>query len=152
MILAAGIVYSQIMPERPAVNICTGFQAHQRIPDYTNCMQFFRCDERGIPLLQSCNVGFSFDVVHEECRLDNTVTCFKCPENQHFVDLPVDRNCLQFVRCFAGRGSQRTCSHGLLFDPEHQQCNFEPRVTCGCPVREISSRPMFMQSRENCAK
>lgn len=80
---------------RRPVNICTGFEANQRIPDYTDCEQFYECDNLGTPTRYSCSTGFRFDVVSELCINAGLVTCFTCPANQYFVDLPMDRNCNQ---------------------------------------------------------
>lgn len=78
--------------------------------------------------------------------------CFRCPAGQVFIDVPVDNNCIQFVRCFANVARQQTCSDGLLFDPVQRQCNFDRDVNCACPTLDIPGFPVMIRDPRNCAK
>lgn len=151
-VTAAGTVYGQdTSVVRAPVNICTGFGINQYIPDYSDCTRFFHCDETGTPRHETCINGWHFDLLNG-CVTSNTATCFKCPENEYFIDLPIENNCRQFVRCFAGEARQQTCTDGLLFDSARQQCNFQEHVSCSCSMRDIPGRPLFYRDPENCAK
>lgn len=136
---------------RPETTICTGHSINERLQDVGDCTRFFQCNE-GQLVTTSCSQGWYFNPKTSNCEFAATEHCFQCPTDKYFIDLPFDGNCIQFVRCFAGRAVQHTCTHGLLFNGELQTCNFEHRVNCPCPLTDIPTNPLFIRDRESCSK
>lgn len=132
-------------------NLCSGFRNGDTFADITDCSQFYEC-EWGNPTLNQCPPNTLFNDSTRKCGPASEAQCFSCPKNAYFIEMPVDYNCMQFIRCFANQPSQHACAYGLLFDPIHRTCNFEENVTCACPVIDIPNRPLFIRDRDNCAK
>lgn len=135
-------------------NICTGYGLSDNVQDVTNCSQYFVCTQVGatddiVPILENCGDQY-FNPITSACDAPQNVECFSCPSEPYYIDLPVDYNCIQFVRCFAGVPEQRTCAAGLLFDPAHASCNFEKDVDCACPTHDNPLRPYFVRDRFDC--
>lgn len=118
-----------------------------------NCQEFIEC-RSGQATINRCAPGQLYNHISEQCELSNQrlqQQCFACPKNSSFIDLPVDFQPHQFVRCFRGRAEQRVCSEDLLFDPTTRTCNFEKRVVSSCPSVDRPNRPVFIRDRDNCA-
>lgn len=143
-------IVSGIVAQRVVTNICTGVEEGRSIPDYSDCSAFFQCNA-GQPTRMTCLTG-NFNRVEERCSLSSQTTCFQCPVGPNFIDVPVDNNCIQFVRCFGNAPRQQTCGDGLLFDPVHGQCNIEREVSCECPTIDIPSRPVMFRDPRNCSR
>lgn len=131
-------------------NQCTGHREGERIRDVSNCQNFFTC-LNGTPVLSKCSFPLYFNHITRECVQSDKATCFKCPANEAFIDLPYDNNCQQFIRCFNGYATQLTCVNGTLFDPEQRSCNIAEYVECACPKMDDPNNPTFIRSRDNCA-
>lgn len=122
-LMIAAAVHAQNTP-----NICTGLAINTSVRDVANCARYFEC-VNGIPMARECLFGTLFDPLAQECTYRH-VECFQCPHEHYFVDLAVERQCMQFVRCFAGSAVQRTCANGLWFDRDRGQCNVAQNFVC----------------------
>lgn len=150
LLLFGSCIASVIIAQSFETNICTGVEEGRSIPDYSDCSSFFRCNG-GHPTRSTCPSSLQFNRIEERCMLFSQNTCFRCPTGQAFSDVPVDNNCIQFVRCFGNVARQQTCSDGLLFDPVLRQCNFERDVYCDCPTLDIPGWPVMIRDPSNCA-
>lgn len=139
-----------------ATNICKGQQPGDKIRNFTDCTKYSTCtlNSAGVlmPIESTCTGSQNFNWITGLCAYAYDVKCFTCPTDSYFIDMPVDYNCIQFVRCFAKHPIQHTCAPGLYFDPEHKTCNFERNVVCACPVHDIPARPLFIRDRFNCSR
>lgn len=133
------------------INVCTGYDSWAYIPDVTDCAQYFICMPYGpgvnLPERHHCG-NQAFNPITLTCDDPENVKCFSCPSNQNNINLAVDNNCFQFVRCVAGVPEQITCEDNLVFDPVHETCNFEDEVGCVCAT---PSQPHFIRNRFDCS-
>lgn len=136
-------------PPRNVTSICTGMRVGTNIQNVNDCGAFFACSSTG-PVAGRCSTGYEFNSTLGNCARAPSPDCFACPKEPYFIDLPVDYQCLQFVRCFAGHAHQHTCSDGLLFDPKLKQCNRRSEVECPCPTSDIPARPLFVRDWNKC--
>lgn len=131
--------------------ICTNQPDGTRIRDVANCNQYFIC-QRGEPSRPSiCPFPQFFNPLTSLCADRSLVTCFSCP-NDTFIDMPADRQCNQFIRCFKKVPRQMVCAKGLLFDPVLKACNKAPVVDCACASIDNPAVPEFWPDRNNCSK
>lgn len=131
-------------------NICDNHRKYDRIRDYSDCSKYFECIE-GTPINRSCERGNKFDPNLRVCSPDQ-FECFECPADAFFVDLPVDYECAQFVRCIDGIATHHVCGSGLLFDPILKKCNKRKDVVCLCPDVDLPGHPLFVRDWTDCAK
>lgn len=131
-------------------NICKKHQNHDRIQDYSDCTKYFECLD-GEPKPHTCRKLEQFDPILRECT-SKPIECFKCPSDTFFVDLPVDHECSQFIRCINGKPTHHICDTDLLFDPIRRQCNIRTEVVCPCPAIDIPGIPLFVRDWNNCGR
>lgn len=129
VVLIVGLIDS--FTHTVSANICNRHQNHDRIPDYTDCTKYFECLD-GQHKHRACRKLEKFDTVLRKCSSE-PVECFKCPSNPIWVDLPIDLECSQFIRCMNGKPTHHLCESDLLFDPIRRQCNNKKDVVCPCP-------------------
>lgn len=146
-------ISNQSAPSHYETNICTGHPSNRLLPDFGDCSAYYHCQEDGLPMHGKCAGTQRWSPKRYACVPPEMMTdCFQCPRDQVFVDLPVDFECLQFVRCFANLAEQHTCSEGLLFDPVKKQCNFRHLVRCGCPSQDDLKNPYYIRQSKTCDK
>lgn len=131
-------------------NICTKHQNLDRIQDVSDCTKYFECVDMQ-PVERKCEIGKQFDHQLRICTTE-PVDCFQCPSEPFYVDLPVDHECAQFIRCIYGKPTHLICESELLFDPIRQQCNKKNQVICNCPSIDIPGIPYFVRDWNDCAK
>lgn len=150
-IIGIGVVVQSTVTIKQESNLCSGYRNGDRFRNLRDCSKYYEC-LHGQPILNTCWSTLRFSDRTRNCEPASEVQCFECPKDEYFIEMPVDYNCMQFIRCFANHASQHSCEYGLLFDPVHRTCNFERNVTCSCPITDIPSRPLFIRDRSDCAK
>lgn len=134
-------------------NICTNQPDGTLIRNVQKCNEFFNCT-LGEPRRLVCSFPFVFNPFTRKCVDQQQVTCFKCPiasATNGFIDVPMDYQCGEFIRCFDNVPTHSVCADGLLFDPENRQCNFAKNVVCACPAVDNPDNPQIDRDRSNCA-
>ena len=126
-----------------------------------NCVNFFRCDDRGVLIEGSCPDGFKFNPFNSICDHPENVLCDNnggsitttskppTPETTTIPTEPADPQCVgipagQFVasteacdlyyHCNAnGVATQGQCPAGFYFTTQFQGCDW-PHLVLDCPV------------------
>lgn len=100
---------------------------------------------------KSCELGNKFHPNLRVCSPDE-FECFKCPTDEFLIDLPVDCECLHFVRCIDGIASHNVCGTGPLFDAKLRKCNDKKEVLCPCPIIDFRGFPLLVRDWIDCSK
>lgn len=131
-------------------NICYQRPEHDRMQVVSDVSKYIEC-VYGQPIEKSCENGKTFNATSRSCKRE-TIVGFECPSDSFFVDLPVDYECSQFIRCLNGKATQHTCDSDLLFDPILRQCNNKKSVICACPTIDIDENYLFVRDWSDCSK
>lgn len=139
-------------------NLCANRQVGSFVRDVRDCRDYFSCNEKRQAIPGRCPAPFLFDEVNQKCNFATLVTCFNCPRDQAFVNIPVANTCNEYIRCVHNQPEHRVCPSDLLFDRELRQCNVPDAVDCAqepvpeCPATSDPANPIFFRDPEDCGR
>lgn len=139
-------------------NVCSNRQVGTFVRDVQECRGYFACTEDGGAKHGLCPSPYLFDEENQKCNFATLVTCFACPADQAFINLPVPGTCNEYVRCVHKQPEHRICPSDLSFDSSIGQCNLPTEVSCTeqavpvCPANADPARPIFFRDEEDCSK
>jgi len=130
--------------------------------DPDHCSMYWQCDE-GCSSHLLCQKDYLYDDLHKWCNFPKDVSCgdrdcdgrpckpnpppinFTCPADNGLF--PDDHNCIKYYQCYEGVPEEKICqvkdNKQLLYDPDHQWCDWPDRVKCG-------GRPVCDKDDKNC--
>nr|XP_053655919.1 uncharacterized protein LOC128704800 [Cherax quadricarinatus] len=116
---------------------CTGKQPGDKVPDPTNCRQFYFCDGSNEPssVPFSCEDGYVFNDTEGECVVGNTCSnkgcssCFySCDDAVDIASVADHYDCSIYYEC-PGNVEQQ-CASGKYFDGS--SCQSDKTKCCNC--------------------
>lgn len=128
---------------------CPGPEPQLRCPDpfgyfpYPNeCGRYVQCIN-GTAIVKSCSGVLHFDPKKKHCDWpwaagcgDSNLTPTPEPSSEtvncdcNCCLKPMGKDCKSFILCINKVGFERTCSSGLLFNPQTENCDFAENVEC----------------------
>lgn len=146
------------------------------IPYEDNCNYFIICQNEN-PRVERCPSRSIFDPTVLACVLGDPETCeifttttepttttreipTECPQIDDPVNpifLPDHNDCSKYFLCFNGTKLARSCSDNLLWDVEHDRCDFPQNVNCelqrtttSSPITTTTEMTFLCRDWQNC--